>query len=160
MSTVYTYRNKVLKNSANDKWLIKAPTVDPYNPLGLPDNTIRVKFLSGYTPTMGDTQTLVDADENIWDIYKESNNWNSLFSGIVKLLEILGANTTNVTNMDNMFRSSRNVQRGALALYQQASSQPNPPSSHSDTFLWCGVDTVTGAAELAQIPSGWGGTGA
>lgn len=69
MSTVYTYNNKVLKNSANDKWLAKkeAP-IDPYNPLGLP---------------------------------------------------------------------------------------ANPPTSHSSTFNNCGRDTTTGAAELAQIPSGW-----
>lgn len=26
------------------------------------------------------------------------------------------------------------------------------------TFYDCGRDTVTGAAELAQIPSDWGGT--
>ena len=45
--------------------------IDPYNPLGLPPYTIRVKFKSGYTPTMGDAQTLVDANENVWDIYND-----------------------------------------------------------------------------------------
>lgn len=44
---------------------------------------------------------------------------------------------------------------GAATLYQQASSQANPPQSHDATFYKCGSDTVTGAAELAQIPSDW-----
>jgi surface protein len=289
MSTIYTLNGKVLKNSANDKWLIKAPTVDPYNPLGLPPFTIRCKFKSGYTPTKGDSQTLVDAEENIWDITKNSTDWHDLLAqswndGQYPLLEVLGANTTgvtnmyclfgyagtsgqsnltkvalfdtsSVTNMQQMFQRSRittiplfdtssvtnmnsmfgsctslvniplidtskvsnmsyvfagcsslttvplfdtssctnmmsmfqncsslttvplfdtssctymsymfyscyNVQSGALALYQQASTQANPPSSHSLCFTNCGRDTVTGAAELAQIPSSWGGTGA
>ena len=181
---------------------------DPYNPLGLPANTIRCKFSSGYTPTMGDTQTIVDSTNNIWDIYKESNDWNKLFYRDSNLLEVLGANTsnvtviwsmfsycvslisvalfdtsnitdmyqmfiscrnltsiplfdtTNVTNMEWTFKGCLNVQSGALALYQQASSQANPPTDHYMTFTDCGIETQTGAAELAQIPSSWGGTGA
>ena len=69
-------------------------------------------------------------------------------------------NTYKVTNMSGMFAHCRNVQSGALALYQQASTQTNPPSKHGDTFYNCGRYTTTGAAELAQIPSSWGGTGA
>lgn len=76
---------------------------DPYNPLNLPANTIRCKFSSGYTPTMGDTQTLVDANENVWDIYKSSNDWSSLFYICNSLLEVIGANTSNVTKMENTF---------------------------------------------------------
>lgn len=221
------------------------------NPLNLPANTIRVKFKSGYTPTMGNTQTLVDGTNNIWDIYKQSNDWTSLFSGNSNLLEILGANTTSITKMNNLFRNCTslayialfdtsnvniisdmfygcsslttvplfdtrratsmsemfyqctylthvplfdtrnvdnmnnmfykcssltyiplfntskvigmyrmfynctNVQYGALALYQQASSQTTQPSDHSQTFYNCGSNTQTGAAELAQIPNDW-----
>ena len=210
---------------------------DPYNPLDLPPNTIRVKFKSGYTPTMGDTQTLVDSNENVWDIYKQSNDWSNLFAfetagADVIVLEILGAETSNVTNMyklfyfckslttitlfntsnvtntgsmfhgcealtsiplyvtskvtdmkwmfcgcksltsiplfdtskvtdiSYMFRDCTNVQSGALALYQQVSTQDNPPTSynHRDTFYNCGINTQTGSAELAQIPTSWGGT--
>lgn len=205
MSTIYTVNNKVLKNSANDKWLIKK-YVDPLNPFGLPDNNIRVKFKSGYTPTQGDTQTLVDSTNNIWDIYKQSNEWNDLFKNNTNILEILGANTTNVTSMTRMFAACsalsnvqlfdtsnvtniegmfdmygvnsaltsiplfntsrvynmnaafyncKSVQSGALALYQQASSQTNPPGHHINTFYDCGKNTTTGAAELAQIPYDW-----
>ena len=149
----------------------------------LPAHTIRCKFRTGFTPSMGDTQTLVDADENIWDIYKSSTDWNSLFANR-DLVSVIAANTTGVTNMYYMFHTCReltavplfdtssvtdmdlmffgctNVQSGALALYQQASSQTNPPIYHDYTFTNCGRDTVTGAAELAQIPTAWGGTGA
>ena len=250
------------------------------NPLNLPPNTIRVKFASGYTPTMGDTQTLVDANNNVWDIYKSSNDWSNLFNEEEKehvLLKVLGANTSNVTQMTGLFRcckllttvllfdtsnvtkmpymfykctslttvplfdtanvtaiqsmfyqctslisvplfntsnvtaiqsmfyqctslttvplfdtsnvitmgymlggctsltsiplfntskvtgmtsafyNCKKVQSGALALYQQASTQANPPTNHSGTFYNCGSNTQTGRAELAQIPSDWKG---
>jgi surface protein len=64
-------------------------------------------------------------------------------------------NTSKVTNMDSMFYNCTLVQSGALALYQQASSQANPPSSHSATFYNCGSNTTTGAAELEQIHWSW-----
>ena len=66
--------------------------------------------------------------------------------------------TSSVTNMTLMFNGCTNVQSGALALYQQASTQTTPPSQHFNTFENCGSNTVTGAAELAQIPSSWGGS--
>lgn len=93
--------NKVLKCGG------KVVTNDP-NPLKLPPFTIRCKFSSGYTPTMGDSQTLVDATENVWDITKANPDWTKLFDGDQQpfpyLLNVLGANTTGVTNMSYMFR--------------------------------------------------------
>lgn len=227
---IIQFNNSILK--FNSDWLeYKEP--DPYNPLNLPPNTIRVKFVEGYVPDMGDTRTLVDADENIWDIYRESNDWYRLFYAKANLVEVLGANTTNITNMKEMFNGCgyyltsmplfdtrnvtdmesmfercfvlqsvatfdtpnvttmaymfydcydlryvplldttkvtnmnatffycNNVISGALALYQQASSQANPPTVHTSTFSHCGSSTVSGAIELDQIPSSWGGTGA
>lgn len=182
--------------------------IDPYNPLGLPALTIRCKFASGYTPDMGDTQTLVNSAENIWDIYKSATDWRSLFSSNQNILSVLGANTSDCTymaymfnycenlssvalfdtsactwmlsmfntcssltsiplfptnrckNVKNMFWLCRSVTSGALALYQQMSTQATPPSTHSGCFYGCGSNTTSGAAELAQIPSSWGGTGA
>ena len=247
---------------------------DPYNPLNLPSNTIRVKFKSGFTPVAGNVKTLVDSTNNIWDITYYTNDWFTLFHSNTDLLEVLGANTTNVTrmnhlfvkcsalssvslfdttnvydmqwmfgfcnslssvplydtsnvgnishmfsnctsltsvplfdtsnvglmegvfggcgslssvplfntskvvtmqnmfigtsltsiplfdtsklqDMDWMFYGCGNVQSGALALYQQVSTQSIPPSSHSQTFYNCGSNTQTGSAELAQIPSDW-----
>lgn len=225
-----TYNRKVI--TYNDKWI---NVQDPYNPLNLPPNTIRCKFKSGYRPTEGDSRTLVDSTNNIWDIYKQNNFFTYLFDEVNinkghVLLEVLGANTSNITdmyctfygcsslssvhlfdtsnvsnmfgmfagcsslsnvpifdtsnvtnmyymfsgcsnlssvpllntsnvrNMDAMFYGCINVESGALALYNQASSQTNIPG-HEGTFYNCGSNTVTGAAELAQIPSSWGGTG-
>lgn len=200
--------------------------------LVLPSHTIRCRFKTGYTPSTGDSQTLVDASNNIWDIYKASNSWSYMFSSDASnLVEVIAANTTGVTVMSGMFymceiatvplfdtssvtnmtgmfmmchdltsvplfdtssvtgmgtmfyscsslasvplfdTSSADdmsymfydcsaVQSGALALYQQASGQATPPSSYASCFTNCGSNTVTGAAELAQIPSSWGGTGA
>ena len=62
--------------------------------------------------------------------------------------------TTNVRNMDNMFNNCVKVESGALALYQQASTQTNIPD-HTDTFTNCGIFTETGAGELEQIPDDW-----
>lgn len=67
---------------------------------------IRVKFSQGYTPTMGDSQTLVDAEENIWDITKDSTDWTLLFYlgyNDNTVLEVLEANTSSVTNMKQLF---------------------------------------------------------
>lgn len=179
--------------------------IDPLNPLGLPGNTIRVKILGGYTPGVSnaDKVKLVDSQNNVWDIYKKFNYWDFLFTNNNVVLEVLGANTTNVTSMDSTFQNCRwlssvslfdtsnlvdaesmfrncteltsiplydtskvsnmnsmfsncyRVQSGALALYQQASSQTKPPSDHTQTFYNCGSNTQTGSAELAQIPSDW-----
>lgn len=211
--SIYTFNNKVLKH--NNKLLVGGEPVDPYNPLGLPQFTIRLKFKQGVTPyykysaNPTPVLTLVSQEDNIWDLTYLNEDWNSLLYGSpdhsYDLLEILGANTSSVTNMNNMlcfcfsltsvslfdttnvtsmanlfyncpgittiplfntsnvtnmntmFYRCRNVQSGALALYQQASTQTNVPS-HSNTFEECGSDTQTGAAELAQIPTSWGGT--
>jgi hypothetical protein len=53
-----------------------------------------------------------------------------------------------------MFYSCKNVETGALALYQQASSQSAIPS-HTKAFYLCGSSTSTGTSELAQIPTDW-----
>lgn len=81
---------------------------DPYNPLNLPPFTIRCKFAQGYTPhpdwtVTWDSLNIVDQVENVWDITKNSTDWNLLLVGQSRLFEVLGANTTGVTNMSNMF---------------------------------------------------------
>ena len=226
------------------------------NPLNLPANTIRCKFKSGVTPTTGDSQVLVDSEENVWDITKNSNSWSNLFRFDTNIISVLGANSVNVTSMKEMFRgcsaltsvslfdtsnttdmshlfrncsaltevplfdtssvidtsymfgscssltkvplfdtssvkfmgsmfsnctsltkvplfdtssvtntvsmfgNCTSVESGALALYQQLSTQTTPPVDHNYTFQSCGSNTTTGAAELAQIPASWGGTAA
>ena len=214
MSTIYTRNGKVLKNVTTSKWLaMKEVPVDPYNPLGLPPNTVRVRTSDGNVPIKGyytryETATLVSGTSDVYDVYMSGTSLNGMFVSSTNVVEVLGANTSNVTNMESMFSRCSSlstvplfdtsrvtnmgsmfyncsklttvplfdtssvtdmswmfggctyVQSGALALYQQASTQTNPPSSHNSTFSNCGRDTTTGAAELAQIPSSWGGTGA
>ena len=160
MSTVYTVNGKVLKNSSNDKWLTKK-YIDPYNPLGLPLNTVRVRTSDGNAPSylgvvpVYNTATLVTGTTDVYDVYKSGTSFEYILSGSLNVVNILGANTTGITNVNGMFYSCSNVQTGALALYQQMSSQPIQPSNHSETFCNCGTNTTTGAAELAQIPSDW-----
>lgn len=215
MTTIYTVNNKVLKNSANDKWLIKKEGPD-YNPLGLPPNTVRVRTSDGNPPerfpyqsgyTTYETATLVPGTTDVYDVYKSGTSFQRLLIASSNVIEVLGANTTGITNMREMFAAERpvdmtltsvalfdtssvtdmynmfndvqsltsiplfdtssvtnmshmfvnctNIQSGALALYQQASSQANPPTNHERAFYNCGSNTTTGAAELAQIPSDW-----
>lgn len=85
---------------------------DPLNPLNLPRNTIRVKFTEGYTPTMGDTQTRVEGyEDNVWDIFKSSNDWDYMFQENTNLLEVLGANTSNIYVMTCMFNKCSSLTR-------------------------------------------------
>lgn len=83
---------------------------------------------------------------------------SGMFNGCTSLQTVPLFNTASVTDMYRTFYECYNVESGALALYQQASTQATPPSNHNGTFTKCGRDTTTGAAELAQIPTDWGGT--
>lgn len=64
-------------------------------------------------------------------------------------------NTQNVTNMNFAFEDCPNVEHGALALYQQASSQEYPPRNHDKVFKNCGSNTASGRADLLGIPQDW-----
>lgn len=100
----------------NNVLAVYDPVYDPYNLLNLPDKTIRVKFKSGFTPDkyFGDTRTLVDSTNNIWDIYKASDSWRHFFQSKYETLEVLGANTTNVTSMHGMFDGCSSLSSVAL----------------------------------------------
>jgi surface protein len=82
-------------------------------------------------------------------------NMNDMFDNCQSLTSISLFDTAKVTDMSFMFYGCTNVQSGALALYQQASTQTTPPTNHLETFHSCGRDTQTGSAELAQIPNDW-----
>ena len=275
----YTINNKLMMNS-NGKLIGVEVNNDPYNPLGLPSNTMRVRTNDGKPPiknqfTNYETATLVEGKTDVYDVYKSGNRFYRFLEGSTNVIEVLGANTndvinmndmfndcisltsislfdtstvksmnymfnscsslssvplfntsnvtemismfggctsltsvplfntsnvtsmntmfyncksltsfpqldtnnvivtngmfwlctsltsiplfdtSNVSSMSEMFRYCTNVQSGALDLYQQASTQTNPPINHSRTFEACGQDTQTGSAELAQIPSDW-----
>lgn len=77
-----------------------------------------------------------------------------MFGNCTSLTSVPLFNTSKATSMEYMFYGCYKVESGALALYQQASSQRTPPA-HTYAFRYCGRDTTSGAAELAQIPSDW-----
>jgi surface protein len=88
----------------------------------LPPYTIRLLYRDGITPDFtrplnrGATITQVSAEPNIWDVTLESSDWTALFMVIRSatendLLEVLGANTTNVTNMQSLFRENKALTR-------------------------------------------------
>lgn len=85
-------------------------------------------------------------------------NMKSFFYNSIALKTISLYHTDSVTYVDTAFCRCTAVESGALALYNQMSTQSSVPSSHTNTFQYCGRDTITGAAELAQIPTSWGGT--
>lgn len=84
--------------------------------------------------------------------------WQSAFHNMSALTSIPLFNTSSAVNIGFAFSECRMVETGALALYNQMSTQTRPPSTVSNAFSFCGDLTTSGAAELAQIPTGWGGT--
>ena len=82
-------------------------------------------------------------------------NMTFVFQNCTSLTSIPLFDTSKAINTFWMFENCYNVQSGALALYQQASTQANPPLYHMGMFGDCGINTQTGSAELAQIPSDW-----
>lgn len=166
----------VLTNWYNGHRLVR------YVNVPLPSYTLRVRYNTGVTPIIDNaTVTPVQGMTDVYDITTVDGDWSYLFYSDSDLLEVIEANSTGVTNMAYMFSECynlinvylfdtssvtnmqgtfgmcTNVQSGALALYTQASTQTTPPANHTDTFYKCGENTVTGAAELDQIPSDWGG---
>lgn len=92
--------------------------VDPLNPLGLPDYTIRLKFDTTDEPAFSHGEaTLVESSRggwSIWDLTYASSDWTQLLYGQTHLVEVLGANSTNVTNMTGLFNGCSNLERLAI----------------------------------------------
>lgn len=65
--------------------------------------------------------------------------------------------TDSSVTVDYMFYRQYNVEGGALALYNKFNAA-NWTGSHTSSFTNCGAGTSSGQAELAMIPSDWGGT--
>lgn len=85
-------------------------------------------------------------------------NMNNMLSGCSSLTSIPLFNTSSCTSMSYFASNCTKVETGALALYQQASTQATVVQYQQDAFFKCGSATTSGAAELAQIPTDWGGT--
>ena len=80
---------------------------------------------------------------------------NGMFYGCTSLVEVPQLVTPNITNVMTMFGNCPNVESGALSMYQYFTSLGDQITNHYQAFYMCGENTVTGSAELAQIPSDW-----
>jgi surface protein len=117
------------------------------------------------TVPLFDTHNVTDMSEMLWScaslttvpLFDTSNvtDMANMLSNCDKLTSIPLFNTSKVTNVNGMCAYCYKVQSGALALYNQMSTQATPPANHDRCFKECGSNTTTGAAELAQIPEDW-----
>lgn len=114
-------------------------------------NTINVTQLGGVCQSCVNLTTAPN-----WNV-SAVTNMSQAFENCTSLTEVPNWNIDSVTNMVAAFSGCRNVQTGALALYQKASSKSIGVSLYTNCFSNCGRDTVSGSAELSQIPQSWGG---
>lgn len=84
---------------------------------------------------------------------------SNMFSQCVSLTGTIPAyDFRNVDKCSNAFKDCRSLSGGALATYNRFMSYEIQPTEYNNCFTNCGIDTQTGSAELAQIPTSWGGT--
>lgn len=81
-----------------------------------------------------------------------------MFSHCTFMQQIPTLDTSSVRDVFEMFAVCPKVESGILDMYNQLSAQSAQLLRHGDCFSQCGSDTASGSAELAQIPSDWGGT--
>lgn len=98
--------------------------LDPYNPLKLPPNTIRVRTSDGNPPkkdtyTSYETATLVDGTTDVYDVYKSGNYFDYLLYNSLNVIEVLGANTAGIINMYNMFSGC--IQLATVSIFNTTS---------------------------------------
>lgn len=83
---------------------------DPYNPLDLPLNIIRVRTSDGLAPrkvqnTTYEIATQVPGTTDVYDVYKSGTDFTSLLQDSNNVIEVLGANTKHITDMTQMFEN-------------------------------------------------------
>ena len=77
------------------------------------------------------------------------------FAACRSIRNIPALSTGKAKTVNSMFNQCVNVETGTLGMYNQLSTQATPPTNYYSCFRDCGSNTVTGAAELAQIPAAW-----
>lgn len=86
-------------------------------------------------------------------------SFSSFAEGATELRSIPYIDFTNAYDVEKMFDGCRKVQSGALDTYTRLTQKLNPPSTTTNCFNNCGIDTVSGKIELAKIPTSYGGLG-
>lgn len=81
---------------------------------------------------------------------------NQMFEDCNSLIRIPQFNVSKVEEATLAFKNCKNVDTGILSMYNALSTNELIGEySHEEVFKNCGINTTTGAAELAQIPSDW-----
>ena len=103
MIRLFTINNRICTASNIALYL---SVYDPYNPLDLPPNTVRVRTYDRQPPSKSiatyETATFVPGTLDVYDVYKSGTDFTSLLRN-TSVTEVLGANTTGITNMNFMF---------------------------------------------------------
>jgi len=77
-----------------------------------------------------------------------------MFEDCTNLSYITQFNVSKVEYAGWAFRRCKNVEQGILSMYNALSTNGHI-YDHDEVFNQCGINTTTGSAELAQIPSDW-----
>lgn len=81
-----------------------------------------------------------------------------MFANCTSLVSTVTIQTPNtLLNVGGCFSGCTEMTGGTLGQYNYWSTYNTGISNHSGTFTDAGANTVTGLAELDQIPTGWGG---
>lgn len=81
--------------------------------------------------------------------------FSQMFYKCANLKEVPLFDVSSATHCAYMFEDTVNVESGSLALYNRFQALGGQITSKADCFKNCGINTTTGAAELAQIPYSW-----
>lgn len=95
------------------------------------------------------------------DIVNSSSitDYEKCFAYCTDFVELPEIDCSSAINVTEMFKGCTYAYKGLAAMYTELSAVQTI-TSHTNTFQNCGSGTADGTAELAQIPSSWGGTGA
>lgn len=123
-----------------------------------PDNNIASKLIP--SSLGGGTCKIIDSGNlDIVDVNGNTcQSMDRMFTGCTGLTGFSTMQCSNVINVGGMFEGCTEVTEGAYDQYVWFNTYGININNHSGTFSNCGSNTQTGAAELAQIPVGWGGT--
>ena len=108
------------------------------------------------TPSrLGGTCKIVRAEH--FDFISDLYSFDRMFANCTGLTSIVPIRNPYIEHVGGMFQGCVNMETGALDQYDWFNTYGTNINNHSSTFYNCGSNTVSGLAELDQIPVGWGG---
>ena len=73
----------------------------------------------------------------------------------IETLPDISTITTKLTNCQDAFKNAKNIKYGIIEAYNKLVSCN--PTTYTNCFLNCGINTLEGHYQLNQIPTSWGG---